>query len=368
MDDQTPNPTTRMDAPIRRTAADAATARARRRPPGAAAAAAATPQPAGPAVADAPRRRARGRIVESSSASSSWRSGCGSSPTTTLGLDMPGIRWSELWPVMLIVHRRRGRARGDAARPRADGGGPPPGPRATAPPTDRLWLADWRRRIGHPLRRGPRHGRDGPGVALAHWRAVREQLYRDHPQSPVPVADRATFTARHFDHDPRAPVRGVVEPAPPPAPGALRPRAAEQRRRHASRSAASERCPCRSPTAPRSLSVFWMAGYAGGIFVPFRDATNGTETYGAGRYLLDAAKSADLGRRPGGRHPRPRLQLRVPAVVRVRPALGVPAGAAREPARRPDPRRRAPRLTAAGPSAPAPGDRCLAYHRHDDPE
>jgi uncharacterized protein (DUF1684 family) len=38
-----------------------------------------------------------------------------------------------------------------------------------------------------------------------------------------------------------------------------------------------------------------MAGYAGGLFLPFRDATNGGETYGAGRYLLDAAKSADLG-------------------------------------------------------------------------
>jgi uncharacterized protein (DUF1684 family) len=41
-----------------------------------------------------------------------------------------------------------------------------------------------------------------------------------------------------------------------------------------------------------------MAGYAGGLFLPFRDATNGTETYGAGRYLLDAAKSADLGGDP----------------------------------------------------------------------
>ncbi len=38
-----------------------------------------------------------------------------------------------------------------------------------------------------------------------------------------------------------------------------------------------------------------MAGYAGGLFVPFRDASNGHETYGAGRYLLDTAKSADLG-------------------------------------------------------------------------
>ena len=41
-----------------------------------------------------------------------------------------------------------------------------------------------------------------------------------------------------------------------------------------------------------------MAGYAGGLFIPFRDATNGHETYGAGRYLIDSAKGADLGGDP----------------------------------------------------------------------
>ena len=49
------------------------------------------------------------------------------------------------------------------------------------------------------------------------------------------------------------------------------------------------------PAGDRRLDVYWMEGYAGGLFLPFRDATNGDETYGAGRYLLDAAKSADLG-------------------------------------------------------------------------
>jgi uncharacterized protein (DUF1684 family) len=48
-------------------------------------------------------------------------------------------------------------------------------------------------------------------------------------------------------------------------------------------------------SGPRRLGVYWMAGYAGGIFLPFRDATSGGETYAAGRYLLDTAKSADLG-------------------------------------------------------------------------
>ena len=43
------------------------------------------------------------------------------------------------------------------------------------------------------------------------------------------------------------------------------------------------------------LSVFWLDEYAGGIFIPFRDATSGRETYGGGRYLWDSAKGADLG-------------------------------------------------------------------------
>ena len=49
------------------------------------------------------------------------------------------------------------------------------------------------------------------------------------------------------------------------------------------------------PGGERTLAVYWLRGYAGGLFLPFRDATNGTATYGAGRYLVDAAKSADLG-------------------------------------------------------------------------
>jgi uncharacterized protein len=55
------------------------------------------------------------------------------------------------------------------------------------------------------------------------------------------------------------------------------------------------------PGGQRRLGLFWMAGYAGGLFLPFRDGTNGRETYGAGRYLLDAAKAADLGAGQGER-------------------------------------------------------------------
>lgn len=41
------------------------------------------------------------------------------------------------------------------------------------------------------------------------------------------------------------------------------------------------------------LTVFSLVGYGGGLFVPFRDGTSGTETYGGGRYLFDTAKNTD---------------------------------------------------------------------------
>ena len=52
------------------------------------------------------------------------------------------------------------------------------------------------------------------------------------------------------------------------------------------------------PAGERRLGLYWIEGYGGGLFLPFRDATNGTETYAAGRYVLDAVKSADLGGNP----------------------------------------------------------------------
>ena len=49
------------------------------------------------------------------------------------------------------------------------------------------------------------------------------------------------------------------------------------------------------------LTLYWIAGYGGGAFLPFQDATSGGETYGGGRYLLDTIKGADLGQAPDGR-------------------------------------------------------------------
>ena len=45
----------------------------------------------------------------------------------------------------------------------------------------------------------------------------------------------------------------------------------------------------------RELTLYQMTHYGGGLFLPFCDKTNGSSTYGGGRYLIDTAKSAWLG-------------------------------------------------------------------------
>jgi len=39
-----------------------------------------------------------------------------------------------------------------------------------------------------------------------------------------------------------------------------------------------------------ALSLWWLAGYGGGLFLPVRDATCGPQSYGGGRYLTDTVK------------------------------------------------------------------------------
>ena len=163
--------------------------------------------------------------------------------------------------------------------------------------TDSAWLTDWRRRITALYAEVRAMAVAEPAVALAHWRAVRDRLYREHPQSPVPMGARTAFVAAHFEHDPSLRFEVVVEPAPPPAPGAFELELPNSGADHLS-FARVGRITIPLADGPRSLSVFWMAGYAGGLFIPFRDGTNGAETYGAGRYLIDTAKGADLGGTP----------------------------------------------------------------------
>ena len=166
---------------------------------------------------------------------------------------------------------------------------------------DRGWLADWRRRVAALYVEVREVAVRDPAAAWERWRAEREALYRGHPQSPVPEAERDGFRARTWPYDDR--VRWTVQLGGAAAPsgfgaiGGLGGIAIELPNSGAD-TLAFDRVgwvALPHPDGDALLDVFWMRGYAGGLFLPFLDATSGTETYGAGRYLLDTAKGADLG-------------------------------------------------------------------------
>jgi uncharacterized protein len=148
-----------------------------------------------------------------------------------------------------------------------------------------LELLDWRRRIAElfaELRR-----RQANEATLTWFRKEKDSLFKSHPQSPIPMAERAQFTGlSYWPYDPNVRVTATFEPleqeAPPPPPSeiAFRRIGALHFQLNGSNQA---------------LPTFWIEGYAGGLFVPFKDATSGHATYGGGRYLLDTIKSADLG-------------------------------------------------------------------------
>jgi hypothetical protein len=160
-----------------------------------------------------------------------------------------------------------------------------------------LDLADWRRKVAEMYAAWRHDSESDPEAATARLRATRDSLFRSHPQSPLKPNDRVRFGGlSYFPYDPAYRFTAPVEPASPPElpelalamqlPASVTP---EFSFRLIGRARLS------GPLAGAFLPVFWMAGYAGGLFVPFRDATSGTQTYGAGRYLLDTVKGADMG-------------------------------------------------------------------------
>ena len=142
-----------------------------------------------------------------------------------------------------------------------------------------LDLADYRRRVGDLYRLGD----------LRAWREARDQLFRDHPQSPI--EDRRAFAGiDYFPPDPGFRVRARLLPPEGDSgelvidtggeDGAIR------YRRAGTLAFRLEGRDC-------TLTVLSLVAYGGGLFLPFKDATSRTETYGGGRYLFDTAKNTD---------------------------------------------------------------------------
>jgi hypothetical protein len=169
---------------------------------------------------------------------------------------------------------------------------------------DYLALADWRRRVAIMWQEW-RSSAGDPEEATTAFRAVKDELFRDHPQSPLGPEDRAAFLGLdYWPYDPtwRMEVRLTDVPAAPtlgaPATSGLLGLGAISLPNSGQEAIAFSRIGSVELVGPlngQRLSLYWIEGYGGGLFLPFRDATSGDATYGAGRYLLDSIKSADHG-------------------------------------------------------------------------
>jgi uncharacterized protein (DUF1684 family) len=142
-----------------------------------------------------------------------------------------------------------------------------------------LELADWRERVAGLYLAEPRDGEEG----AAAFRRGRDPLFAEHPQSPLEPAQRETFEGlAWFPYSATARVETRLEPV--------------ERGEDLEIDTGGEdgvvtyRRVGLLATPFGSLTLLWTLGYGGGLFLPFRDGTAGSRTYGAGRYLTDTIK------------------------------------------------------------------------------
>jgi uncharacterized protein (DUF1684 family) len=155
----------------------------------------------------------------------------------------------------------------------------------------RLTLADWRRRVADLYAAVRRSGADDAEAACLRFRRQRDALFARHPDSPVRVqAHLGAFDGLdYYPYDPALRVVGrVVADADPERHELSLPEGTFAFSRIA-------RLEFELAGEAPSLELYWVEGYGGGLFLPFRDATSALETYGGGRYLYDGIKGADLG-------------------------------------------------------------------------
>ena len=149
-----------------------------------------------------------------------------------------------------------------------------------------LELWDWRRQMAAIYARVRALS---PEEGWRVWREDRDRLFREHPQSPIPRERRASFPGLAlFDYDPGLRVRAEIVPTAVESDIGLLHSGGGTTRAVTFGIARFE-----IDGTPATLPIYRLLAYGDGVFLPFRDATSGAETYGGGRYLIDTVKGAD---------------------------------------------------------------------------
>ena len=154
-----------------------------------------------------------------------------------------------------------------------------------------LELTSWRRLVGELY--AAVRGEEDPQHGHTLWRHGREELFRSHPQSPLPTGDPLRRTGLpYWPYDPRLRFDVPLLPADRDMPLSV------PTSEGATPMTRLGRVHLPAPV-DAGIDVWWLQQYAGGLFLPMRDGTAGDSSYGGGRYVLDTAKGADLGGQGG---------------------------------------------------------------------
>src|SRR5437588_3147285 len=123
-------------------------------------------------------------------------------------------------------------------------------------------LLDWKRTV-FELYAAVRADAD-PERAWRRWRDVRDELFRTHPQSPLPPARRGDFDGLpYYDYDPALRVLGAVESAEPER------REIATSGEHPYAFTRFGRTRFELGGAEQTLDLLWLEGYGGGLFLSF---------------------------------------------------------------------------------------------------
>ena len=115
---------------------------------------------------------------------------------------------------------------------------------------------------------------------LKRFRAEKDRVFAKDPHSPLTAEQRRTFAGlAYYEEDPRLVIRGTVD------------RNVEPGEVRMATSAGDEQVYQRYGVVRFRIDgdaaqvVLYASDDSDELFIPFRDATSGRETYGAGRYL-----------------------------------------------------------------------------------
>lgn len=164
--------------------------------------------------------------------------------------------------------------------------------KATTPEPTWLDLYDYRRRVArlYAEREAALRAGEDEQKTWERWRAQRDALFARHPQSALGLEERRHFGGlRYFPYNPALRVEAILMPETVEEEQEL-----EASGAHAMRFRRAGLARFTLDGAALQLVVYWIDVYGGGLFLPFRDATCGRESYGGGRYLFDTVKGSDF--------------------------------------------------------------------------